>query len=257
MKRKLWLLIGLSLVLVLVATGAAGCDSIAPPSRTTASSGFVLSQQNTGIWVSGEGKVSVVPDVAVLNLGVEAQAATVDEAQAQAAIAMDAVMRELDSYNVAEKDIKTQVFRIYPVRKWVPEQEKEVLIGYRVNNTVTAKIRKVEDAGPIIDAVTRAGGDYLRINSVSFTVDDPTAYHREVRELAMVDAETKAKQLADQAGVGLGKPTYINESGGVVPPRYYPIAEAAPVPAPAPAPTPIAPGETEIRLTVQVVYSIE
>ena len=72
----------------------------------------------------------------------------------------------------------------------------------------------------------------------------------------MADAEAKAKQLADLAGVDLGKPTYISEGGVFLPvPREIFLkgeAEAAPSPI-----TPISPGEDEIRLTVQVVYSIE
>ena len=73
----------------------------------------------------------------------------------------------------------------------------------------------------------------------------------------MADAEAKAEQLADLAGVKLCKPIYISESGGYIPiiREYAAMAEGIPVPAP--APPPISPGETEVRLTVQVVYSIK
>ncbi|MFC2007550.1 SIMPL domain-containing protein [Chloroflexota bacterium] len=258
MKRNLLPYIAVSLMLAAIVTGAVGCESLSPPSITGSSpdSSSILSQQNTGIWVRGEGKVSVVPDVAILSLGVESQAATVIEAQSQAAIAMDAVVRELDGHGVDQKDIQTQRFSIYPVRRWAPEKEEDILTGYRVNNTVTAKIRQVDDAGVIIDAVTRAGGDNIRINSISFTVDDPSVANEQAREMAMADAEAKAKQLATLSGVKLGSPTYINESGGYTPaPRI--IMEAAPISAPAPPPTSISPGETEISLSVQVVYSIK
>jgi len=243
-------------MLMAVAFGAIGCESLAPPSISKtppASSGLFFSQQNTGIWVTGEGKVSVVPDVAILNLGVEAQAATVSEAQGQAATAMAAVVTELDDHGIARKDIKTSHYSITPVRKWV--EDKQILLGYRVTNTVVAKVRDVDATGAIIDAIARAGGDYIRINSIGFTVDDPSAYHKEAREKAMADAEAKARQLADAGEVKLGKPTYINESGGFIPvPREY--AMKAGVEA-APPTTPISPGETEIRLSVQVVYSIQ
>ena len=256
MKRNLLLFVGLSLVLTAIVIGTAGCDTFTPPSAPKASPSAIFSQQNTGIWVTGEGKISVVPDLGILSLGVEAQAATVAEAQNQATAAMEAVVWELDNRGLGKKDIKTQHFSIYPVRRWVPEREEEVLVGYRVNNTITAKVRKVEDTAAIIDAVTRAGGDYIRINSINFTVDDPAAYHKEVRKKAIADAEAKAKQLADLAGVKLGEPTYINESGGFIPvPRE--VVVRAPVPGAAPGVAPISPGETEIRLTVQVAYSIK
>ena len=255
MNRKL--LLAISLALVMITVGVVGCNgAFSFPEAQQASpeaGGVIISQQNSGIWVTGEGKVSVVPDVAILNLGVEAQAATVAEAQHQAAEAMEAVMNVLDNHGIADKDIKTQYFSIYPVRRW--EQDKEILIGYRVNNMVTVKVRKVDDTGIIIDAVAKAGGDYIRINSIGFTVDDPTRYYGETREKAMADAEAKAEQLADLAGVNLGKPTYISEGSISLPVTrdYYP--EAVPAPAPSLVTT-ITPGETEIRLTVQVVYSI-
>ena len=256
MKRSL-IIFAACLALVAIIAGSSGCTWSPSPEngspKLLPNAGIIFSQQNTGIWVTGEGKVTMVPDVAILNLGVEAQATTMAEAQRQAAETMDAVMEELDEHGVAKKDIKTQHYSIYPVRRW--EKDREILVGYRVNNMVTAKIRKVDNTGIIIDAVARAGGDYIRINSISFTVDDPSDYYEEAREKAIADAKAKAKQLADLADVKLGKPIYISEAGGYIPVSYPVRAEAAPVPAPAP-PTPISPGETEIRLTVQVVYSI-
>ncbi len=173
MKSNLLLFVGLSLVLTAIVIGTAGCDSFTPPSAPKGSPSAIFSQQNAGIWVTGGGKISVVPDLGILSLGVEAQAATVAEAQNQATAAMEAVVWELDNRGLGKKDIKTQHFSIYPVRRWVPEREEEVLVGYRVNNTITAKVRKVEDTAAIIDAVTRAGGDYIRINSINSPVDDP------------------------------------------------------------------------------------
>jgi len=255
MRWRLLLTVTLALALI----GIAGCDSLSPPSSTSGTSSLasgIFNQQSTGIWVTGEGKISVAPDVAILNLGVEAQADTVAKAQGQAATAMTAVVAELDRFGVAEKDIKTQYFSIAPVRNWSEKDGREILIGYRVTNTVTVKVRMIEDTGAIIDAAANAGGDYIRINNISFTVDDPSAYYEEARKLAMADAKAKAEQLADLGNVRLGKPTYISESGAYVPVVREFYGEAA-MPSMAAPPTPISPGETEIRLSVQVVYSIE
>ncbi len=255
MRRRL--LPAICLALAVIAVSAVGCAGITPPSAPKAESwsGF-FSQQTTGIWVSGEGKVSVVPDVAILDLGVEVQADTVASAQNYATTVMTAVLAELDDHGIAKKDIQTRRFSIYPVRRWSEKDAKEILIGYRVTNTVTAKVRDVDETGTIIDAVARAGGDYIRINSISFTVDDPTPYYEEAREKAMADAEAKARQLADLGDVKLVEVSYISEGGLVSVPRAL-YVETMPMPAAAPAPTPISPGETEIRLSVQVVYSIQ
>lgn len=255
MNKKLGI-IGLSLAMVAL-TILAGCEGFAPPSAPKASvSGVVFSQQNTGIWVTGEGKVTAEPDIAVLSLGVQAQAVAVAAAQQQAATAMDAVMQALTGHGVSKKDIQTQQFMITPMRHYDPNTQQQVLDGYRVSNTVTAKVRNLMDTGVIIDDVTAAAGDFTIINSINFSVEDPTPYLKDARDKAVADAKAKAEQLAKQGGVRLDRPTYINESGGGVPISYDKMVMAAPAAGGIPT-TPISPGELDITLTVQVVYSIE
>ena len=249
MKRR-WLLVA-GLVLVLATVGLYGC------SEGSTTLGGIISSQPEGISVTGTGEVDVVPDIVTLRLGIEAQKATVAEAQAEAAETMNTVLAALTDSGVDEKDIQAQQYSIRQVTKWDRDTEEEIVIGYRVTHMVTAKIRDVENAGSVIDAVAGAGGDLTRIDSLSFSIDDPSAYHEEAREEAMADAKAKAEQLADLAGVGVGKPTYISE-GAVIPPAVYVRdiaygAEAAPVV----VPTTISPGEMTITLTVQVGYSID
>lgn len=253
MKRN-WLLV-VSLVLLLAVVGFSGCTAgkIAPnklPSAIQVS----LNGQQQGIWVTGQGKVTTIPDIATLRLGIAAQAASVAEAQSQATEAMNRVMAALTDSGVAKEDIQTQYFSIQQVTRWDRVKEEEVVVGYRVTNMVTAKIREIDKTGSIIDTVAEAGGDLTRIEGVSFSVDKPSTYHEEARQKAMADAKAKAEQLAKLAGVTLGKPIYISESI-YMPPPIYP-ARMAEAPVPAPAPTPISPGETEISLTVQVTYAI-
>jgi uncharacterized protein YggE len=245
--KKYWL-VAVSLALVLAVVGFSGCTG----GPTTIGTVDINSQQ-TGIWVSGTGKVTVTPDIATLSLGIEAQADTVAEAQAQAATAMDAVMAALTDNGVAKKDIQTQYFSIYQVTRWDDYKDEQVVTGYRVSNMVTAKIRNVEQAGLVIDAVAAAGGDYTRINNISFSVDDPTPYYVEARQKAMTDAKAKAEQLASLAGVNLGKPTYISEGNIYTPVVYRDAGMAVPEAAPT---TPISPGEIELTLSVQVAYAI-
>jgi len=250
MKKHLLLAVGLTVVLAMV--GLCGCGTV--PTTATIE-GISLTSQQEGIWVSGQGKVTVVPDIATLRLGVEAQQASVAEAQSQAKEAMNKVMDALTGNGVAKKDIQTQYFSIRKVTRWDNEKQQEIVIGYRVSNIVTAKVRDIDKVGVIIDAVAEAGGDLTRIDSVGFSVDDPSAYYEEAREKAIADAKTKATQLAEFAGVSLGKPIYIAE-GVYYPPVTRGVYEEAAMPAPSAAPPPISPGEMEISLTVQVVYAI-
>ena len=169
--RKSWLLLScLMLAVVLVGTG--GC---APAEAMSSSSpsvsapvgaanvgeglGLICSQQNVGMWVTGVGKAVAVPDVALLRLGIESEASTVAEAQRKAAESMNKVMKALKSGGVSEQDIQTQRFSVYAVRKWIENENREEIIGYRVTNIVVAKIRDIDKAGIVIDAVAGAAGD--------------------------------------------------------------------------------------------------
>ncbi len=252
MGEKNWIL-AVSLALVLAIVGLAGCS----PGSTALGeiSGINISNQQQGVWVSGTGKVTVVPDIATLRLGIQSQEVSVAAAQSRATEAMNRVMDALADNGVAKKDIQTQFFSIQRITRWDDVKQQEVVIGYRVSNIVTAKIRDIDEIGIIIDAVATAGGDLTRIDSINFSVEDPSAYHEEAREKAMEDAEAKARQLAKLAGVTLGRPTFITESTPFAPPIYPRATFEGAIPAAA-APPPISPGETEIRLTVQVIYVI-
>jgi len=246
---------GLAIV-VLIATLAGCAAGASGPALGAVPSDLKLSlnSQQTGIWVNGMGKVSAVPDIASLRLGIEAQSTKVAEAQAQAADAMDKVMKALKDSGVADKDIQTQSFNISKVTRWNDKEQKEELLGYRVTNIVQAKIRTMNKVGATIDAVATAGGDLTRIDGISFSVEDPTTYQDVARQKAMAQAEAKAKQMAQLSGAKLGKPTYITESVYYPQPIYAGYEKMAG--APAMAETPISAGELDITVNVQVVYSI-
>ncbi|MGB2827762.1 MAG: SIMPL domain-containing protein [Dehalococcoidales bacterium] len=254
MKKRWFVAAGLTLAIAVA--GLVGCS---PEGTALGVSGsnlkVALTNQQEGISVGGSGKVNAVPDTAVLRLGIEAQESSVAYAQERANGAMTAVMSALDDNGIAEKDIQTQYFNIRKVTRWDEKQGKEMVIGYRVTNMVTAKIREMDKVGAIIDAVAGVGGDLTRIDSIGFTVEEPSAYYDEARQKAMADATSKAKQLAELADVKLGKPVYIAENAAYPYPVYRQDVYESIAGAPA-MDTPISPGEMEISLNVQVTYAI-
>lgn len=258
--NKIWLMaVGVGIALALGVGGlAAGLTAQRPATSpggsnntTTAPITVTVPNQQMGISVTGEGKVSVTPDVAILQLGVQAQSSSVADAQSQASQAMNKVMNALTTNGIAQDDIQTQQFSITQLTRYDQNTQTQVVTGYQVTNTVSAKIRDISKTGEIIDAAATAGGDLTRVNSVTFTLNDPTAATTQARDLAMTNAKSKAQQLAEGAGVTLGTPTYISESS------YVPVA---PVPmaaeSKAAVSTPISPGQQEITVTVQVTYGI-
>ncbi len=265
MRKSLSSVIGLLLLFTVVVIGCTNETRLresVPPILSTVTGGDdagktgIWSQQNVGLWVNGEGKASGIPDIAILSLGVDVQQSTVAAAQRDAADAMDKIIKALKAKGVADKDIQTQQYSIQIVKRWLEKENREEIIGYRITNTVTVKIRKVNEAGNVIDNVATAGGNATRINDISFSIDDPSPYYKEARDRAVVDAMAKAKQIATAAGVKLGKANYINESIAYAPQPLVRSLMKADAAAPA-APTPISAGELEFRINVQIVYSIE
>ncbi|MBN1367343.1 MAG: SIMPL domain-containing protein [Dehalococcoidales bacterium] len=246
MKFKKYWLIGIA-VIALLAVGLVGC------SPNTGSTNNTFSNQQEGIWVTGTGAVKVTPDIATLSIGVNAREDSVALAQAAAAEAMNNVIASLKQNGIADKDIQTQYFNISPVYSWDDMRGTSTIIGYEVTNTVTVTIRDLDKTGTIIDTAAEAGGNLTRINGISFSVDDPTQYYDEAREMAMQDAKDTAQQLAELAGVSLGKAFYITQTG-----YYEPIyREVYPASLDSSYKTPISPGETTVTLTVQVAFSIK
>lgn len=258
MKMKTWLTIGIVAIVLVASLTAVGLLRVS--GGDVAAQGQpvnvnVNSQQ--GIWVNGQGKVTLTPDIANINLGVSARADKVADAQAQAATAMDKLMATLTGNGIDKKDIQTTYFSIQPNYRYDQSTGQSTITGYIVSNTVSVKIRAIDKTGQIIDAVANAAGDNTVINGISFSIDKPEQYYAKARELAINDAKAKAQDLARLAGVTLGKATYVSESssGPSIPypmPATREMASGVAVP-----PTAISPGEQDVTLNVQVAFAIQ
>jgi uncharacterized protein YggE len=246
MKRFL-LIVPLALVFFLVACGEG--DDVnnitVPPAEAT-----------SGINVSGEGRVTVEPDVARLNLGVEVTEDSADLALVNANGAMDNVLQVLSDAGVAEEDIQTTGLTVQPIYNF--NGPTPVIESYTASNTVDVKIRELESVGEIIDGVTNAAGNAVRINYITFEREDDEEAIAQAREQAVEDARGRAEALADGAGVGLGELLSLTETSFNQPPpipfaadRAFAEGEEAAVQ------TPVSPGTLEISVTVAAVYGIE
>lgn len=250
-----------------------------------------------GIVVSGSGRARSAPDLATLRLGVEASEATVGEARVVAAEAMSAVMASVGDAGVAAEDIQTGHFSIQPrytgreITRCVDaesskgsdseesakqegpdgigmalepkgqecfQEYRSVIIGYEVSNNLTVLVRDLETVDDVIDGAVDAGGDNIRFNGLSFSLEDTTELESEARSAAVSDLAAKAGELAGLAGVELGELVYLTETGGYPPPivrAEFALARAAADSAGGVA-TPISPGEVSVEVNVVGQYMI-
>ena len=206
----------------------------------------------SGISVSGRGVAVAVPDIASLSLGVSTVRDSARQARDDAASRMTDLIASLEENGIAEEDYHTSLFSIAPEIDY-RSNGQQVIRGYRVTSILAVTVRDLDRVGEVIDDAVDAVGDPIRVQGVTFSIEDPAALQSEARALAMADAKTKAEELAALAEVGLGKPIAISESSaGGVPPVFFEAADLAQA-----AETPISPGQLEITVSVQVSYAID
>lgn len=167
------------------------------------------------ITVRGEGKVKSVPDVSIITLTIRETAKSAKEAQDIIAKKWQEAKPKIAEY-VADKDMDTARYDSYPTYAY-PRNGPATITGYEVSQSITLKVRNIEDAGKVLDVIATAG-----INEVSgpnFTIEDPQSLQDEARELAIKEAKEKAETLAKQLGVRLARIVSFSEgsSGGI----YY------------------------------------
>ena len=178
----------------------------------------LASGASTGISVVGESTISVKPDIAILDIGVETFAESVALARQSAAQEMGSVISALKKQGVDDSDIQTNRLNISPSYDYEEimvrgkRTGRQVLTGYFVNNVVKVRIRELEKAGEVIDRTASAGGDSIRINGISFTVDDLSPYKVLLRKAAVEDSLVKANHYATESGVILGPLISLSET---------------------------------------------
>jgi len=213
---------------------------VQPISATTAA------DPASGITAHGVGLISGTPNVLTVSVGVQTTAAHAVDALAQNGQKARAVIDALKANGVADKDIQTSQLSLSP-----HYTSPNILTGYDVSDTVTAKLRDVGRAGQAIDAAVAAAGDAGRLQGVSFSFDDDSGLKAQARHDAVVQARAQAQQLADAAGVKLGALRSLTETSQSMP---WPVGFAGATPAA--ASTPIQPGTQDLTVEVTAVYEV-
>ena len=175
------------------------------------------------ITVSGTGEAFQKPDIATFSFTVQDENLVVKTAQDNVNKNISDVLSFLKKSGVDEKDIKTTNYSVYPRYEYNQIQclaypcptGRQTLAGYVVSQSISVKVRKLEDAGTIVSGIGELGA--TDISGLTFSVDEEDAILREAREKAINDAQTKAKQLAKDLGVRLVRIVSFSEGGN------YPI----------------------------------
>jgi uncharacterized protein YggE len=162
---------------------------------------------NRSIHVSGTAVVNILPDRALIQLGVQSNGRTPKEVQARNAAAISDVIRALKAQGVAAKDISTDRYIIQPLYEdWDDLRIK----GYRIFNVISITLRDVDKASDTIAAAFQAGAN--QVVNVEFYTSELRKYRDQAREMAMQAASEKADALSRAAGADTSCVLNISEN---------------------------------------------
>lgn len=202
--------------------------------------------------VSGVGEVSHAPDLAILSVGVSAQADTAQAAMADNAARLSQVIDKLTAAGMDKKDMQTTGLSLSPQQDYSLKGKPPKTVGYEARNMLVLRVNDLAGLGATLDGLVDAGAN--EINNIQFALKDTSKIMDEAREAAMKDAIHKASILAAAAGQKLGPVVSISEGGaGDQPPM--PVMRAM-MDEGSMKSTSIEGGEITQRASVQVVFTI-
>jgi uncharacterized protein YggE len=156
--------------------------------------------------VAGTAEVKVVPDQAVIAIGVEKQDPSASAAKHAEDVAARRILSTLTANGVDEKDVQTTYLSLRPETTYL----KKVRVAYFVDQqTMTITVRNLAKLDSLLESLIKAGGNH--IDSISYETSDLRKYRDQARELAVKAAREKAEALAKALGQRIGKAQSIEE----------------------------------------------
>ena len=163
----------------------------------------------------GSASISVPPDLARVDVGVNTQAATAQAAsQANAALASTVIMA-LQSLLGSSAIIKTVNYSLSPVYNNPPLGQSATIIGYSVNNTVEATLTDLTKIGQTVDTAIQNGAN--SVQGISFDLQDRNPPTAQALKTAAASAMSQAAAIAAGLNVHTGAVLHATEGVTLIP----------------------------------------
>lgn len=206
-------------------------------------------EQRKGIQVTGEGRVTVVPDQIEFRVGAEFEGKNVQSIKERSDALMRKLIADAKSFGIDLKDVSSENIRI---SRSYSEGDKPENRSYMANAELRVFLRDVSKYDALVEKMFRSGA-----NKMSDVIPGSTkmdALRDQARVNAINDAKKRAQKIAEEFKVKLGKVQSVVESRGEGNiPFYQGGARSAKMDM---APT-VALGELEQMVTVEVIFDID
>jgi hypothetical protein len=202
--------------------------------------------------VNGQGQVRAEPDRATVTLGVESRKPKLDDARAEVAKTVEAVLKLTRDLKVDPKLVRSTRISVQPEYNWSPQANERNLIGYYVARQVEVELHDLEKLGQLLERATDLG-----VNQMGDPRLDSSKRPDLVREAlakAVADARQNAEVIAKAAGANLGPVRVISANTDFAPPPM-PMVRAMAAEAKGPG-APYQSGEMTFNATVNAQYDL-
>jgi uncharacterized protein YggE len=206
------------------------------------------------ITVTGEGKLKVTPDEALITLAVENNGKDALEVKKKNDAQIDKVIKVIKRFGIPTADFQTQQVSLY--KNYDVASKKQ---SYVAHQTLTIYLKNLSKYDALLLEVMEAGIN--SIQSVEFKASQLTAYESQARKSAMVAAKQKAMDFVSELpGQKVGKALVVSDSSFTQFPRavfsemktYAMTADGNDAPKET-----LAIGSLEISVSVTVTFALE
>ena len=204
----------------------------------------------TTLNLSAGAEVRVRPDLAVVDLGVQAEGASAAIAFAAARSRMTAIASTLHGRGVADEDVQTAELNLQAQYADGDGHGPRRLTGYEASNTLSVRLHDLGRVGAVVDALVASGAN--TVNGISFQLADPAAAEDEARRRAVKALQAKAELYAQATGYRLQRLVSLSDGGGYAQAPHAVFARRAM----AQSVTPIAAGELTVSASVSAQYEL-
>jgi uncharacterized protein YggE len=144
--------------------------------------------------LTGQGRVSASPDLAIVHLGVQTTGYDLTAMQSENARQTAAVIQALGGIGIS--DVKTLQYSID--KNYIYENGIQIDRGYTIRNILEVRTNRISEVGRIIDTAVNMGAN--RVELIAFDISDRGYYYRQALSLALEDAQQKAASISRNLG---------------------------------------------------------
>lgn len=155
--------------------------------------------------VSGEGKIKVTPDYAIISIGVENTGADAAEVKKKNDATVDAVIKYLKNFKLPATDYQTKQVSLY--KNYDYNKKKTT---YVASQQITVTLKDLSKYDTLMMGLMGTGIN--NIQGVEFKSTKVLQYESEARKAAVVDAKAKALDYAAALNQKVGKAILVSDN---------------------------------------------